>query len=190
MSKYICIRCNKDFKQKSNFTTHKNRTKLCLTIGEQDLIKKDMEDKEKIGLINEAKDLRNVISLQQKTIEQSLKIKSLEDEVKKLKEENEKLKSNKPKPKDMTPKEITKSYEEQLQLRRDANKKIVDEAPEGEYRNEQEKQGHLQWLNSLAQAELDSDSDDALQPPIITPPKPRPMRVKKKPVLSSSSDSD
>ena len=193
MSKYICNRCNKDLKQKSNFMTHKNRTKLCKSIEEQEIMRKNMEDNEKIALINEVKDLRTIKGLQEKIIEQDI-------EIKKLKEENEKLKSNKPKPKDMTPKEITKSYEEQLQLRRDANKKIVDEAPDDEYPNEQEKLRHLQWLNDMAKAELesitsdkdDSDSDDtknSLDYSSEEKPKPKLKRVIKKSVYSDS-DSD
>ncbi|NBU05885.1 MAG: hypothetical protein EBT39_06000, partial [Sphingobacteriia bacterium] len=122
------------------------------------------------------------------------KVKNLEDEIRKLKEENEKLKTNKPKPKDMTPKEITKSYEEQLQLRREANKKMVDEAPDDEYPNEQEKLRHLQWLNDLAKAELESDSDDTKDTLDYSseeepPPKPKTKRIIKKSVYSDS-DSD
>ena len=186
MNKYCCIRCGKNLKQKSNYERHRLRTKKCKSIEEQEIMRKNMEDNEKIALINEVKDLRTIKGLQEKIIEQDI-------EIKKLKEENEKLKSNKPKPKDMTPKEITKSYEEQLQLRREANKKLVDEAPDDEYPNEQEKLRHLQWLNDLAKAELESDSDsddteDSLDYSSEEKPKPKPRIVKTK--VYSDSDSD
>ena len=93
----------------------------------------------------------------------------------------------------MTPKEITKSYEEQLQLRRDANKKMVDEAPDDEYDNEQEKQKHLQWLDDLAKAELESDSDDtkdSLDYSSEEEPPPKPKRIIKKSLCFTDSDSD
>ena len=188
MSKYICIRCNKDLKQKSNFITHKNRTKLCKSIEEQEIMKKNMEDNEKIALINEVKDLRTIKGLQEKIIEQDI-------EIKKLKEENEKLRNTKTFKKTLTPIEVKEEADKQLQLRREANKKMVDEAPDDEYPNEQEKLRHLQWLNDLAKAELESDSDDTKDTLDYSseeepPPKPKTKRIIKKSLCFTDSDSD
>lgn len=186
MSKYICNRCNKDLKQKSNYICHKNRIRLCKTIEEQEIMKKNMEDNEKIALINEVKDLRTIKGLQEKIIEQDI-------EIKKLKEENEKLRNTKTFKKTLTPIELKEEADKQLRLRREANKKIVDEAPDDEYPNEQEKLRHLQWLDDLAKAELESDSDsddtkDSLDYSSEEKPKPKPRIVKKK--VYSDSDSD
>jgi len=187
MSKYICNRCNKDLKQKSNYMCHKNRIRLCKSIEEQEIMKKNMEDNEKIALINEVKDLRTIKGLQEKIIEQDI-------EIKKLKEENEKLRNTKTFKKTLTPIELKEEADKQLQLRREANKKMVDEAPDDEYPNEQEKLRHLQWLNDLAKAELESDSDDTKDTLDYSseeepPPKPKTKRIIKKSVYSDS-DSD
>ena len=192
--KYCCDRCGKQFKQKCHIDNHMKRMKECKSKEEQERLLIIENSKMKIRLENKIIDLETLNGKNEKIIEQTLRIKSLEDEVKKLKEENEKLKSNKPKLKDMTSKEITKSYEEQLQLRREANKKMVDEAPDDEYPNEQEKLRHLQWLNDLAKAELESDSDsddtkDTLDYSSEEEEKPRP-RVMKKTKVYSDSDSD
>jgi hypothetical protein len=192
--KHCCDRCGKEFKQKCHIDNHKKRMKLCKSIEQQELERLDLESNRRIAEENENKALRSLNGKNEEIIRLNQKVKNLEDEIRKLKEENEKLKSNKPKPKDMTSKEITKSYEEQLQLRRDANKKIVDEAPDDEYPNEQEKLRHLQWLNDLAKAELESDSDsddtkDSLDYSSEEKPKPKLKRVIKKSVYSDS-DSD
>jgi len=123
--KHCCDRCGKEFKQKCHIDNHMKRTKMCKSKEEQERLLVIEDSKLKIKLEKKIIDLETLAGKNEMIIEQSLRIKSLEDEIKKLKEENEKLKSNKPKPKDMTPKEIVKSYEEQLQLRRDANKKII-----------------------------------------------------------------
>ena len=192
--KHCCDRCGKEFKQKCHIDNHKKRMKLCKSIEEQELERLDLESNRRIAEENENKALRSLNGKNEDIIRLNQKVKNLEDEIRKLKEENEKLKSNKPKPKDMTPKEITKSYEEQLQLRRDANKKIVDEAPDDEYPNEQEKLRHLQFLDDMVKAELESDSDDTKDTLDYSseeepPPKPKPKRIIKKPVYSDS-DSD
>ena len=192
--KHCCDRCGKEFKQKCHIDNHKKRMKLCKSIEEQELERLDLESNRIIAEENENKALRSLNGKIEDIIRLNQKVKNLEDEIRKLKEENEKLKSNKPKPKDMTPKEITKSYEEQLQLRRDANKKIVDEAPDDEYPNEQEKLRHLQFLDDMVKAELESDSDDTKDTLDYSseeepPPKPKPKRIIKKPVYSDS-DSD
>ena len=192
--KHCCDRCGKEFKQKCHIDNHKKRMKLCKSIEEQELERLDLESNRIIAEENENKALRSLNGKNEDIIRLNQKVKNLEDEIRKLKEENEKLKSNKPKPKDMTPKEITKSYEEQLQLRRDANKKIVDEAPDDEYPNEQEKLRHLQFLDDMVKAELESDSDDTKDTLDYSseeepPPKPKPKRIIKKPVYSDS-DSD
>jgi hypothetical protein len=94
----------------------------------------------------------------------------------------------------MKPKEITKDYEKQLQLRRAANKKMIDDAPDDEFPNEQEKQRHLQWLNDLAKAELETESDSHSENSLDyssseDEPPPKPKRIIKK-TAYSDSDSD
>lgn len=193
MSKYNCDRCNKPFKQKCHFDNHKNRIKLCKSIEQQERERLDREDNERIALLNENKNLRSLNGKNEEIIRLNQKVKEQEIEIINLKTELEKLRNTKNIKKTLTPIELKEESEKQLQLRREANKKLVDEAPDDEYSNEQEKLGHLQWLNDLAKAELETDSDsddtkDSLDYSSEEKPKPKPRIVKKK--VYSDSDSD
>ena len=193
--KYCCDRCGKQFKQKCHIDNHMKRMKECKSKEEQERLLIIENSKIKIRLENKIIDLETLNGKNEKIIEQTLRIKSLEDEVKKLKEENEKLRNTKTFKKTLTPIEVKEEADKQLQLRREANKKMVDEAPDDEYPNEQEKLRHLQWLNDLAKAELESDSDDTKDTLDYSseeepPPKPKTKRIIKKSLCFTDSDSD
>jgi len=171
------------------------RMKECKSKEEQERLLIIENSKIKIRLENKIIDLETLNGKNEKIIEQTLRIKSLEDEVKKLKEENEKLRNTKTFKKTLTPIELKEETDRQLQLRREANKKMVDEAPDDEFPNEQEKLKHLQWLNDLAKAELESDSDsddtkDSLDYSSEEEPPPKPKRIIKKSLCFTDSDSD
>jgi hypothetical protein len=192
--KHCCDRCGKEFKQKCHIDNHKKRMKLCKSIEQQELERLDLESNRRIAEENENKALRSLNGKNEEIIRLNQKVKNLEDEIRKLKEENEKLRNTKTFKKTLTPIEVKEEADKQLQLRREANKKMVDEAPDDEYPNEQEKLRHLQWLNDLAKAELESDSDsddtkDTLDYSSEEEEKPRP-RVMKKTKVYSDSDSD